>query len=176
MSDKSTTMFYGSAALAILATVGYHFFVKKIPANINPMVSVIGIYMVVLILALVLSPFLIPKGEFLENVQRLSWVQVALGVIVMGMELGFLLMYRHGWDLSLGNVVTGVFINVALVAIGLLFLREHLSVINITGIVMCIIGVAMIGYKSPQGVETPGAESSSVPALPSTPLHAERVK
>src|SRR3954466_12345674 len=126
MTDKGS-MFFVSAALAIVSTVGYHFFVKRIPGDINPLVSVIGIYVVVLVLAAILVPFFVPKGEFIANVGRLGWVQVAIGVIVLGMELGFLLMYRHGWDLSLGNVVTGVAINIVLMAIGLLFLGEQLS-------------------------------------------------
>lgn len=152
MTDKGS-LFYVSAALAINATVGYHFFVKKIPTDINPLVSVIGIYVVVLVAAVVLVPFFVPKGEFMVNVQRLGWVQATIGIIVLGMELGFLLMYRYGWDLSLGNVVTGVVINIVLMAIGLLFLGEQLGRINIMGIMLCIVGVAMIGYRSPQSGE-----------------------
>jgi multidrug transporter EmrE-like cation transporter len=63
-------------------------------------------------------------------------------------ELGFLLMYRYGWNLSTGNLVTGVFINVALVALGLGLLGEKLNAVNLVGIALSILGVALISYRS----------------------------
>jgi drug/metabolite transporter (DMT)-like permease len=44
--------------------------------------------------------------------------------------------------------VTGVFINVILAAIGLWFLSEKLNPINVLGIVLSVLGVALIGYRS----------------------------
>jgi drug/metabolite transporter (DMT)-like permease len=148
MNDKNFALFYGSAALAIIATVAYHFFVKKIPSDINPIISIIGIYSTVLVLSLVVLPFFIEKGTLIESFSKLNWVQLVLAFVVFGMELGFLLMYRYGWDLSVGNVVTGVFINAVLMCIGIFFLHEKLSAINIAGLVFCALGVAMVGYRS----------------------------
>ncbi|WP_322051569.1 EamA family transporter [Paraburkholderia bannensis] len=153
------SMYYFSAGLAIVATVAYHFFVKKIPSDINPIVSVIGIYATVLVLSFIVLPFFIEKGTLIENFSRLNWVQIILAFVVFGMELGFLLMYRYGWDLSVGNVVTGVFINTALMAIGILFLHEKLSALNIAGLAMCIVGVAMVGYRSEIVVAAAAAKS-----------------
>lgn len=148
MPIKNVLLFNSSAGIAILATVAYHFFVKKIPSGINPIVSVIGIYAVVLVISLAILPFVIEKGTVLEHFRQLNWIQVVLAVVVLGMELGFLLMYRYGWDLSVGNVVTGVVINIVLMAIGVVFLRERLSTMNLVGLVMCIAGVAMVGYRT----------------------------
>ena len=63
-------------------------------------------------------------------------------------ELGFLLMYRYGWNLSTGNVVTGVFVNTILVGIGIAALKEPVSVTNIIGIILSILGVALISIRS----------------------------
>lgn len=147
MPVKNVLLFNSSAGIAILATVAYHFFVKKIPSGINPIVSVIGIYAVVLVVSVAILPFVIEKGTLIENFRQLNWIQVVLAVVVLGMEMGFLLMYRYGWSLSVGNVVTGVVINIVLMAIGVLFLRERLSTLNIAGLLMCITGVAMVGYR-----------------------------
>ena len=148
MPVKNIFLFNSSAGIAILATVAYHFFVKKIPAGIHPIVSVIGIYAAVLIISVAILPFVIEKGTLVESFRQLNWIQLVLAVVVFGMEMGFLLMYRYGWDLSVGNVVTGVVINIVLMAIGVLFLRERLSAINLVGLVMCISGVAMVGYRA----------------------------
>ena len=63
-------------------------------------------------------------------------------------ELGFLLMYRAGWNLSTGNVVTGVFVNTILVGIGIVVLKETVSVTNIIGIILSIVGVTLISIRS----------------------------
>lgn len=63
-------------------------------------------------------------------------------------ELGFLLMYRYGWNLGTGNLVTGVFINLILVGLGMTLLGEKVNLVNAIGIAFCILGVALIGYRS----------------------------
>ena len=60
-------------------------------------------------------------------------------------------MYRSGWDLSTGNIVTGAIINIALGFIGVFLLKEGLSYLNIAGVLCCIVGVILIGYKSDSG-------------------------
>jgi multidrug transporter EmrE-like cation transporter len=61
-------------------------------------------------------------------------------------ELGFLMMYRYGWNLSTGNIITGVVINLILVGLGVTLFDEKVSLINVSGIVLCILGVALISY------------------------------
>jgi len=141
---KLQSLHYASAALAVLGTIGYHNLVKKIPATIDPMVSILAIYLGVLITGLALLPFALSGGRAWESVQQLGWVQCGIAVCILMMELGFLLMYRNGWDLSVGNVVTGVFINIGLMTNGICLLGEKLSVVNILGVVVCILGVALI--------------------------------
>ncbi len=140
-------MFYVWALVAIVGAVGYQFFVKRVPENLNPIVSIIGLYAVVLVLSAVLLPFFQSDGGLLNQVRQLSWIQIALAVSVFLIEIGFLMMYRNGWELSTGNLVTGVAINLMLVALGVWLLGERLSVTNMLGIGLSIIGVAMISYR-----------------------------
>jgi hypothetical protein len=62
-------------------------------------------------------------------------------------ELGFLLIYRYGWSLGTGNLVTGVFINLILIGLGMTFLGEKVNLINAIGIASCVLGVALISYR-----------------------------
>ena len=139
-------MFYFSALIAILGAVGYQFFIKRVPADINPVVSVIAVYGVVLLLGISLLPFFPAEGGLLKHIRQLNWVQAAVATCVLLLELGFLLMYRYGWNLSTGNLVTGVFINIILFAIGMAFLGEKVSLVNAIGIGISILGVALISY------------------------------
>jgi len=141
---KLQSLHYASAALAVLGTIGYHNLVKRIPATIDPMVSILAIYLGVLITGMVLLPFGLTGGRAWESVQQLGWVQFGIALCILMMELGFLLMYRNGWDLSVGNVVTGVFINIGLATIGVGVLGEKLSAVNVMGVVVCLVGVSLV--------------------------------
>jgi hypothetical protein len=50
--------------------------------------------------------------------------------------------------LGTGNLVTGVVINLVLVGLGVILLGEKVSIVNAIGIVFCILGVALISYRS----------------------------
>jgi drug/metabolite transporter (DMT)-like permease len=141
-------MYYISALVAILGGVGYQFFVKRVPVTINPLVNVIAVYIAVIVLCLALLPLFPLEGGLRSHLKQLSWLQLALAVSVAMIELGFLLMYRYGWNLSTGNLITSVFINVALVVIGIALLSERLSPINLLGVALSIAGVALISYRS----------------------------
>lgn len=62
-------------------------------------------------------------------------------------ELGYLLMYRYGWNLSTSNLITGVIINLTLIGIGVMLLGERLSLVNALGVALCILGVVLVGYR-----------------------------
>lgn len=140
-------MYYISAFVAILGAVGYQYFVKRVPVTLNPIVSVIGMYVAVLAIGVILLPFIPPEGGLIKHIRQLNWIQLALAVSVLMIELGFLLMYRYGWNLSTGNLITGVFVNIILVGVGITLLGEKMSLINTIGIILSIIGVTLISYR-----------------------------
>jgi len=142
------TMFYVSALVAITGAVGYQYFVKRVPGSLNPIVSVMAMYVAVLALGVVLLPLFPADGGLRHHFRQLSWIQLALAVSVMMIELGFLLMYRYGWNLRTGNLITGVFINLILVGLGVTLLGEKMNLVNSIGIAFCILGVALISYRS----------------------------
>ena len=137
-------MFYLSAVVTIIGAVAYQYFVKRVPAPLNPIVSIIGMYVVVLVISMVLLPLFPAEGGLRNHFRQLSWIQIALAISVIMIELGFLLMYRYGWSLGTGNLVTGVFINLVLVGLGMTLLGEKVNLINAIGIASCILGVALI--------------------------------
>ncbi len=142
------TGYYISACVAIVGAVGYQYFVKRVPGSLNPIVSVIAMYVVVLTLSVILLPFFPADGGLLHHLRQLSWIQLALAVSVIMIELGFLMMYRYGWNLGTGNLVTGVFINIILVGLGVALLGEKVNLVNVIGIVLCMLGVALISFRS----------------------------
>jgi drug/metabolite transporter (DMT)-like permease len=141
-------MFYLSAAVAIIGAAGYQYFVKRVPTGLNPIVSILAVYVAMLTLCLALFAAFPAEGGLLTQVRQLNWIQLALGVSVFMIELGFLLMYRYGWSLSTGSLITGVIINLFLVCLGVMVVGERLNWVNVVGILLCLAGVALVGYRS----------------------------
>ena len=148
MQRKNMTMFYISAGLVIIGAVSYRYLTKRIPVSLNPIVSMIGVYTAVLALGAFLLLLFPSESSISQHFRQLSWIQLGLAISTVMVALGFLLMYRYGWNLSTGNIVTGVFINIIHVTLGVTLLGEKINLLNVIGIALCILGVALISLRS----------------------------
>jgi multidrug transporter EmrE-like cation transporter len=62
-------------------------------------------------------------------------------------ELGFLYAYRTGWKISTASIIAGSFTAVALALIGVLWYKEEITPVNIAGIILSTVGVALVSLK-----------------------------
>jgi multidrug transporter EmrE-like cation transporter len=134
-------------SIAIVATVAYHVVLKLTPTGANPLLSLLVTYAAVALLfavALALSP-----GEFAwrEEARQLNWTAIALAIAIIGLDLGFILLYRTGFEVSLGALVTQTAAAMLLVGIGLLVFRERLTPGNGLGIVLCLAGLWLVNRR-----------------------------
>ena len=143
-TNANGIMYYVSALVAIIGATSYQIVVKKVPSDLNPLVSMIGIYIMVLPICLILLLVLGRGLDLSAEIHKLSWRQPALAVGVIMMEIGFLLMYRNGWTLSTGNLVTGAVINILLVFVEVFGMGAELQIKSIVGIVLCLVGVRLL--------------------------------
>jgi drug/metabolite transporter (DMT)-like permease len=60
------------------------------------------------------------------------------------LELGNILMYRVGWNISIGSLVANILLGLALIVIGYLFYKETISAKQLAGIAFCILGLVLI--------------------------------
>jgi drug/metabolite transporter (DMT)-like permease len=141
------TLFYFSIALAICSSALYHFSQKQIPAGVDPIVSVIVTYTVSLILCFVLLYFLPPKQGLLQAARQLNWASYVLALSLVGLEVGFLLVYRAGWNIGLAAVLVNVVASLILIPLALLVFKDRPSWVNILGIVVCLGGLVMLNWQ-----------------------------
>ena len=66
------------------------------------------------------------------------------GVGVVAVELGFLLAYRAGWQLSDASVTANVSLAVVLLALGALVFREPVSTTRLVGVALCLCGLWLV--------------------------------
>lgn len=140
-------MFYGAIALTVLSNVLYHLFQKLIPAAVNPLLALTATYVVAAVATVLLLPFFPLEGSLAAEVRKVSWPSVALGAVIVGLELGFLLAYRAGWNLSLASLVSNTTVALLLIPIGLLLFKEELKPVHIVGVLLALAGLMLVGQK-----------------------------
>ena len=141
-------MFYLSIIIAIVSVVFYQILQKGISTNVNPAVSLIITYVVALIFSVILY-FLIPSQEnIFDSIKNANIASYLLGIAVVGIEIGFLLIYRNGWKLGLAAPFSSSITNILLVSIGLIVFKEHITGIKLLGLLFCTVGIVLISIKS----------------------------
>ena len=140
-------LFWFSMSLTVLSNVVYHLAQKYIPANAHPILSLVITYLFALVVALLLLPFFPLQGSLAAALRQLNWASVALAVGAVGLELGFLLAYRAGWRISVAAPFSNATVGVILIPIGLLLFRERVSLVNVLGVIVAILGLVMINRK-----------------------------
>lgn len=133
--------------IAIVSTFGYHLVIKLTPGTVNPLVSLAVTYAVVTVM-FSLAAILLPDGAPLrESLRQVNWTALALAVTIIGLDLGFLLLYRSGFEVSLGQIVTQSAAALLLIGVGVAVFRERLTVTNVAGIALCIAGLWLISRR-----------------------------
>jgi len=140
-------MLYISIAITILSSVLYHFSQKSTPRDANPAVALLATYAVAMALTLCLLYFIPAKRGLLGELGRLNWASYVLAVSIVGLEIGFLLVYRSGWSIGLAAVLVNVVASLILVPVAILYFRDQLGWVNLAGILVCLVGLVLLNWR-----------------------------
>ena len=72
---------------------------------------------------------------------------MALGVVIVGLEVGWIYAYKAGWPVSTAFIVQSAFLAAALLAVGYILYHENLTWNKILGVIICLIGLVFINLK-----------------------------
>jgi multidrug transporter EmrE-like cation transporter len=144
---KSVFLFYFSITLAICSSALYHFVAKSTPSNVNFTVSLLVTYVVAFIVTLLTFFFFPAHNGVTEELKKLNWASIGLAIAIVGIEFGFLLVYRSGWHLGIAAVLTNVVASLILLPVAILLFKDKISWVNIAGIFVCLAGLIMLNWK-----------------------------
>ena len=144
---KNMFLFYFSITLAIASSALYHFTAKSTPSNVNFTVSLLVTYAVAFVVVLLTFIFFPVRNGLSFELQQLNWASIGLAIAVVGIEFGFLLTYRSGWNLGIAAVLVNVVASLILVPVAILIFKDKISWINILGILVCLVGLIMLNWK-----------------------------
>jgi drug/metabolite transporter (DMT)-like permease len=143
---KPMPLFYFSITLAIVSSAFYHFVAKSTPHNVNFTVSLLVTYAAAFAVTL-FGFFFYPTANIAADLKQLNWASIGLAIAIVGIEFGFLLVYRSGWNLGIAAVLVNVVASLILVPVAILVFKDKISWINIAGIFVCLIGLLMLNWK-----------------------------
>lgn len=81
-------------AVVVLANCFYNIVTKKTPGDANAFLSLGVTYTVAAIFSFLVFFIGNWNSKIPEEIKKLNWTSLALGVVIVGLELGYVLAYR----------------------------------------------------------------------------------
>lgn len=132
--------------IPMFAGLIYHLGQKKIRPDLPPYFVFTIIYF--LSMAIMFVSGRVTNTNFLFEIKSLSLkdffylLLVSIGVI--GIELGFLLVYRADFSISYAALIVNIGLGILLLMAGLFLFKENLNLIQLMGVIICLIGIYLI--------------------------------
>lgn len=136
--------YYWPIVIVVVSNVAYHIVAKSTPVSINPLASLGITYLVGMIAVFLLYFLTSPVKSLATEYGSLNWTSFALGAAIVGLEYGFLNMYKVGWNISIGSLVASISVALILILVGILYYKETLTVPNLAGVLLCLAGLVLI--------------------------------
>lgn len=133
--------------LVVISNVAYQICAKSVPDKMNPLASLTITYAVGMVLSLIMYFVLNKDASLIKEYHKLNWAPFVLGIVIVGLEVGWIYAYQAGWPISIAQVVQAAFLAVILFFVGYVFYKEPISWNKIVGIIVCLAGLGLINMK-----------------------------
>ena len=134
-------------ALIVLSNTLYQICAKSVPEGMDPFASLTVTYLVGAVVSGLLYFLLGTNTNLLKEYSKLNWAPVVLGLVIVGLEAGYIFAFKAGWQVSTAQVVQAAILAGVLLFVGYLLYHEALTWNKILGIVICLVGLVFINLK-----------------------------
>ena len=134
-------------ALVVASNVFYQICTKSVPEEVDPFASLIVTYLVAAAATAVLYFVLGSDGNLLKECGKLNWTSFVLGIVIVGLEAGWIYAYKAGWQVSTGFIVQSAFLAGSLLFVGYFLYHESLTWNKLVGVAICLAGLFFINLK-----------------------------
>ena len=133
--------------IVVLSNTFYNICTKSTPSNVNAFGTLMLTYITAAILTGVIFLFLVKPENAIVELSKVNWTSIVLGIAIVGLELGYIFMYRSGWKVSSGALVANICLAIALIVVGAILYGENITVKQVLGIFICIVGLFLINMS-----------------------------
>ena len=92
--------YFWPMALVVTSNIAYQICVKSVPEEISPFASLIVTYLMGAAACAVLYFALGSDGNLLKECGKLNWSSFILGIVIVGLEAGWIYAYKAGWQVK----------------------------------------------------------------------------
>ena len=126
-------MFYVPLGIGVLGNILYNVFAKSTPDDADTFASLTLTYAAGMAATFVIYMVTSGGGNIFAEFAKANWASYALGLCIVGCDVAIILLYRVGWDISVGTLVGNISVSLALVVVGVLLWNESLDAMKIAG-------------------------------------------
>lgn len=134
-------------ALVVASNVIYHICAKQAPDDMNAFALLTVTYGVAFIVTLLLY-FILKRTSGSEGLiaeyRKANWAPFVLGIVIIGLEVGWIMAYKAGWQVSMGYIVVTAIVSSILLFVGYFLYKEKIDRNKVIGIVLCLVGLIII--------------------------------
>lgn len=132
----------------ILIVVGantfYNISAKSTPAEINSFASLSVTYLIAMLCSIVMFFITNEQKNIALELSKANWATYVLGMAIVGLEYGFICIYRAGWKIGVASLFASIALACVLLLVGLLLYKEVLTLRQCIGIGVCVAGLILI--------------------------------
>ena len=129
-------------ALATFGLVIYNLAQKNQPDAVHPFQILSIAYIVAAIISVTIYRAIPNLGT--ASVKEALVPATGLACSIICVELGFLWIYRSGWEVGIANTFSNIAASAILLPFSVLFLQDKLEPTNLFGVVLCLFGLFFI--------------------------------
>ena len=130
--------------IVIAANTIYNVCAKSTPATINSFASLSVTYLIAMICSIIMFFVTGEQKNLLLELSKSNWTTYALGIAIVGLEFGFLCVYRAGWKISMANLFASIAVACVLLIVGFLLYKETISLRQTLGMAVCAVGLFLL--------------------------------
>jgi drug/metabolite transporter (DMT)-like permease len=133
-----------SIILVVASNVAYNIVQKMTPAGISPFAALLVTYVTAGLISVIALALSHPERGLFGSFQGISWTSIVLGVAIVGLELGYLLAFRAGWNISRASLIANSALAVILIPVGIFVFHETFEPVKVLGLILCMSGLILI--------------------------------
>lgn len=134
-------------ALVVISNIIYHVCAKSVPDNVSPFATLTVTYLIGALLSVIMFFAVEKNHNMVKEIGKMNWAPYVLGIVIVGLEVGYIYMYQAGWKVSIASIVQSSFLAIALIIVGSLLFKETLTWNKLVGIGICMVGLVFINWR-----------------------------
>lgn len=156
-------IFFAPLLLNVFGNTLYNIAGKGTPEDVNSFASLSLSYGIGFVLCIILFFATNPGGDIIAACAQANWASYVLGLCIVFIDLSLILLYRAGWDVSIGTLIANIGMSLLSVVVGVAAFGESMTVLKAAGIVVCLMGLWVV--NAPAKKAKPAKELEETAAI-----------